>query len=182
MLRKTITLVTSNEDKLESFRNASKNTEINFERKNIDYPEDHDSNSTSEIAEKGANHCFEKLGEPVIVTDIGLFIDSLNGFPGVNTSFVLDTIGNQGLLKLLENEENRNAEVKLSIGYCDKERNFSVTASTKGTITEKQRGEGFGFDPVFRPKGFDKTFGEDPKMRDRESPRKDAIEKFLKKL
>ncbi len=180
MPRKTITLVTTNEDKLNSFRNAATGTGIEFETADIHYPEDHDSNSTEDIAEKGAKYCFQQLGRPVIVTDIGLFIDSLNGFPGVNTGFVLNTIGNEGILKLVE--QNRNAEFRLSIGYCDSERNFSVTASTEGRIAEEKRGDGFGFDPIFIPKDLDETFGENTEMRDKQSPRSEAIRFLLENL
>jgi XTP/dITP diphosphohydrolase len=49
----------------------------------------------------------KKYKKPVLVTDTGSFIDALNGFPGANTKFTLNRIGNKGLIKLLEGFENR---------------------------------------------------------------------------
>jgi XTP/dITP diphosphohydrolase len=45
---------------------------------------------------------FEKCGLPIIVEDAGLFVEALNGFPGPYSSYVYKTIGNEGLLKLME--------------------------------------------------------------------------------
>ena len=48
----------------------------------------------------------------LLVEDSGLFIESLDDFPGVYSSYFFRTVGNQGILKLLENESNRNAEYR----------------------------------------------------------------------
>lgn len=175
-----LTLVTSNEGKYRSFRNSVETVEnLKLDRVDMDYPEDHDSNSTRKIARKGARHCFEKLGEPVIVSDGGLFIEAFNGFPGVNTGFVMDTLGNEGILNLMKNEENRKAEFQITVGYAGPERTETFQGAMKGHITRKKRGEeGFGFDPVFQPDGFEKTLAEKPELRDSEGPLPEALSKF----
>ena len=48
----------------------------------------------------------------LLVEDSGLFIESLDDFPGVYSSYFFRTVGNQGIIKLLENESNRNAEYR----------------------------------------------------------------------
>ena len=59
------------------------------------------SNSISKIAERKALDAYKKLQKPVIIEDDGIFIDSLNGFPGPYSSYVYDTIGNKGIIRLL---------------------------------------------------------------------------------
>ncbi|MFB6204228.1 MAG: non-canonical purine NTP pyrophosphatase [Candidatus Nanohaloarchaea archaeon] len=174
-----INFVTGNEGKFESFSNIVPE-DVELERTPMDYPEDHDSNSTEDIAREGARYCHDELGEPVVVTDAGLFIDSLDGFPGVNTGFALDTIGREGLLKLMENTENRSAVFRLSLAYRDSDTARVFTSETPGSIPESVRGEkGFGFDPVFVPEGHEETFGERPELRDTEGPLHPAIHEFM---
>ena len=60
------------------------------------------SNSLKEISKNKAIQAFQKCKKPVIVEDDGLFVDSLNGFPGPYSSYVFKTIGNKGILKLLK--------------------------------------------------------------------------------
>ena len=59
------------------------------------------SNSMNEIAKRKALDAFRKIKKPVIIEDDGLFIESLDGFPGPYSSYVYDTIGNKGSMRLL---------------------------------------------------------------------------------
>ena len=54
-----------------------------------------------EIAIEKSKSAFEKISMPIIVEDDGLYIDELNGFPGQYSSYIFETIGNDGILKLL---------------------------------------------------------------------------------
>ena len=175
-----LVFVTGNEGKYRSFRNIAEERGIKVERRELDYPEDHDSNSTRKIAMQGAEYCAEELGETVVVTDAGLFIETLDGFPGVNTGFTLDKIGNSGLIGLLENENNRKAVFRISVGFSDGETVKGFTAGTEGRIAEKERGDGFGFDPIFIPQGHGKTFGEDENLRDSVGPLVEAMEETIR--
>ena len=76
---------------------------IQFFKSNL---EEIQSNSIKEIASKKAQNAFSKCKKPLIVEDDGLYIDSLDGFPGPYSSYVHKTIGNQGILDLLK--KNRN--------------------------------------------------------------------------
>ena len=76
------------------------------------------SNSLKEIASKKATDAFSKCKKPVIIEDDGLFVDSLEGFPGPYSSYVFKTIGNKGILNLVKN--NRKAKFVSIITYCDK--------------------------------------------------------------
>ena len=79
----------------------------------------------------------------------------LNGFPGVYTHYVNDTIGEDGLLKLWEEVENRNAYFKENLAHCEYGKELiTFIAITKGTIDkEKSRTYGWSWDFVFIPEG-----------------------------
>lgn len=116
------------------------------------------SSSLVEIATKKAIDAFSKCEKPVIIEDDGLFIDSLEGFPGPYSSYVYDTIGNKGILNLLKN--NRDAKFVSIITYCDGITLQSFEAEIDGTISASQKGKGWGYDPIFIPKNLTNTFAE----------------------
>ena len=97
-----------------------------------------------------------------IVEDSGLFVSSLNGFPGPYSSYVYSTIGDAGLLRLMEGVEDRRAYFESAIAYTDARGNIRVfTGRVYGVIAEEPVGSGgFGFDPIFIPAGYSKTFAE----------------------
>jgi len=124
------------------------------------------SDSLVEIAKSSAQEAFKRCCLPVIVEDAGLFIEALKGFPGPYAAYAYQTIGNNGLLKLLENVENRKAVFRSAIAYCDSEAEAPVVfeGEAEGEITVDERigsgKSGFGFDPIFRPSGSEKAFAE----------------------
>lgn len=179
----TIYLITSNPKKIEAINNtlAEINLDLKIEMMNAAYPEYKEEGTTKSVVLSGAKWCAEKYKKPVMVTDAGLFIKELNGFPGVNTKFSLDRIGNQGILKLMEGKTDREADWILSIGYCEPEGGEAIefTALRKGKIAESIRGDkGFGFDPIFILDGYSETFGENPTIRDSHGPFGEVIVKF----
>ncbi|MEB3756911.1 MAG: XTP/dITP diphosphatase [Desulfurococcales archaeon] len=132
------------------------------------------------ISRIAAIYAYNQLRKPLIVEDSGLFIEALNGFPGPFSSFVHRTIGNEGILQLMAKESNRRAYFKASITcICDQ---FVMTfnGQVDGAISMKPKGDqGFGFDPIFIPNGFDKTFSElGENIKNRISHRSKAFTKF----
>ena len=128
---------------------------IGFFKSNL---EEIQSNSLKEIAFKKATDAFSKCKKPVIIEDDGLFIDSLEGFPGPYSSYVFKTIGNKGILNLMKN--NRKAKFVSIITFCDKRIVQSFEAKLDGHISKSQKGKGWGYDPIFIPKNTTKTFAE----------------------
>ena len=116
------------------------------------------SNSIKEIAIKKAQDAFSKCKKPLIIEDDGLHIDSLYGFPGPYSSYVQKTIGNQGIINLVK--ANRSAKFVSNITYCDKYCFKSFEGKLFGTISKSEKGNGWGFDPIFIPKNQKQTFGE----------------------
>ena len=136
------------------------------------------SDSLEEIAREKAKVAFSKVGRQVIVEDDGLFIDSLSGFPGQYSSFVLKTIGNDGILKLLAGSTKRSAYFLSMIAFYDG-RILSISEGrVNGRITDRITEGGWGYDPIFVPDGTDLTFAELDKSKNEYSHRKRALEKF----
>ena len=124
------------------------------------------SESLKDIAYSIAIELFKKYNIPILVEDSGLFIDSLNGFPGPYTAYVYKTIGNYGIIKLMKNVKNRTAFFKSSVAFCYSDDNEPklFDGTVKGKITYKKISDnslyGFGFDPIFEPEGNSKLFSE----------------------
>ena len=145
------------------------------------------SSSIVKIAESSVIDAFKRCHLPVIVEDAGLFIEAMDGFPGPYAAYAYRTIHNEGILKLMENVENRRATFQSAIAYCDSSACLPVCfeGEAKGEITLKMRSEqgksGFGFDPIFQPSGSKKTFAEMTiEEKNGFSHRAKAIHKFAK--
>ena len=97
----------------------------------------------------------------LLVEDSGLFIDALAGFPGPFSSYVYKTIGLKGVLDLLHGR-NRTAYFQCSIAVASSGfRPRVFTGIVRGSVAKKITGTGgFGYDPIFVPEGFEKTFGQ----------------------
>ncbi|MEM3253046.1 MAG: XTP/dITP diphosphatase [Candidatus Micrarchaeaceae archaeon] len=113
------------------------------------------------IAELGAIAAFSALLVPLIVEDTGLFIDSLNGFPGPYAAQVYKSVGLNGVLKLLEGARDRSARFETVICYASESDLKLFKGVTKGTIANSiSNGRNFGYDPIFIPEGKEKTLAE----------------------
>lgn len=120
---------------------------------------------------------------PVIVEDAGLFVNRLKSFPGPYSSYVYKTLGCEGVLKLLEGVEDRGAEFRSAVAYIDDAVEPDVKiflGVVKGSISSEMRGRhGFGFDPIFIPEGFNRTFAEmDTEEKSRCSHRAKSLRLF----
>jgi len=136
------------------------------------------SNSLSEIATRKALDAYSKVQKPVIIEDDGLFIDSLNGFPGPYSSYAYDTIGNKGIMSLLENIESRNAKFVAIIAYCNGVDDIQLfESSIPGKISLSIEEGGWGYDPIFIPDGESKTFA-NVSDKDKFSHRSASLKKF----
>lgn len=175
-----ILFATSNPHKVREANDVGEGFGVEFIQLMEPYPEIRDED-VSRVAEEGAKFVFEGIQKTVIVEDTGLFIDVLNGFPGSYSAFVYRKIGNQGILQLLTEKVDRSARFTSAIGYCDLKGVKIFQGSVEGTIADEAEGTaGFGYDPLFIPKGQTKTFARDPVMKSRVSHRKKAFEKFCR--
>ena len=120
------------------------------------------ANTSEKIASESARELLPRMSKEFIVEDAGLYVTSLSGFPGPYSHYVLETIGCDGVLRLLGPTHSREAYFESAIAYADSNgRVKTFLGRVDGTISHEVRGkEGFGFDPIFIPSGGTKTFGE----------------------
>ncbi|ELY52492.1 XTP/dITP diphosphatase [Natronolimnohabitans innermongolicus] len=148
-----IRFVTSNEGKVREAREYLADIEP-IEQINYDYTEVQ-SDSLEEIATHGARETFEALSsdEPVIVDDTGLFIDSLEGFPGPYSAYVEDTVGVERVWRLTSEEKNKRARFRTVLAYADETGTETFEGSVAGTLVAPRGEGGFGYDPIFEYNG-----------------------------
>jgi len=136
------------------------------------------SDSLAQIATRKARDAYTKVQKPVIIEDDGLFIDSLDGFPGPYSSYAYDTIGNKGIVKLLENKEVRDAKFVAIIAYCNSMDIVHLfESSIPGKISNIIEEGGWGYDPIFIPNGESKTYA-NVSDKDKFSHRAASLRKF----
>lgn len=173
-----IRFATSNPHKVSEGNLVGKGFGIEFIQIDVPYPEVRDEN-VSVVAEEGAKFVYSKINEPVVVEDTGLFIDALNGFPGPYSAYVYRKVGCEGILKLLAGTERRSAHFTSAVGFCSSKGVRVFEGTIKGRISEKMRGNlGFGYDPIFIPEGYSKTFAEDHQLKTNISHRRLAFQRF----
>ena len=113
-----------------------------------------------------ADHIFKKFEINCFSDDTGLFIDSLDGQPGVMSArFAGDSSNSEENIRLvlekLNGKENRNAVFRTVICLIINGEINYFHGEVKGVITKEKTGDkGFGYDPIFIPEGFNKTFSE----------------------
>jgi XTP/dITP diphosphohydrolase len=134
------------------------------------------------VVKDKAKEAFSFLKRPVIVEDTGLYIKAWNKFPGALIKWVLKGIGGEGICKFLKNE--RRAIAETCFCYYDGKKPKVFKGQIKGEIAKKPKGKsGFGWDPIFQPKGFKKTFAEmSLEEKTRISMRTKALNKLIKFL
>lgn len=136
-----------------------------------------------------ADYVQQKYGYDCFADDTGLEVDALNGAPGVYSARYAgndkDSEANlRKLLHELDGENNRAARFKTVIALRTEKEEHFFSGICKGTIIKERRGqEGFGYDPVFQPEGFESTFAEMPLAEKAElSHRGKAFRKLMEYL
>ena len=130
----------------------------------------------------------------IFLEDSGLFVNALNSFPGVYSKYVFTTIGFNGVLELLKGKPDRKAHFESCISVCKPKPEIGAINEVNkilcfngicnGTISSIPKGDrGFGYDPIFRPDGEERTFAEMvPEEKNRLSHRGKAIDNFVQYL
>lgn len=153
-----------NQGKYLSARNFLKKYGIRVIQKNLEIP---DSRGNIEnIAIQKAREAYKILKKPLIAMDAGFFIPSLGGFPKMFVNFVLETIGVEGIIKLL-NGKNRNCYFKEILCYCNNLRTKPKLFErvVEGSIAKTPRGKVNSYHwsklaLIFIPQGKEKTMAE----------------------
>jgi len=126
------------------------------------------ASTLEEVAKAKIRQAMEHLphkGAMVLVEDAGLFVDALDGFPGVYSSYVHETVGNAGMLRLLthllsedpaRSKRLRAASFQAVAALWDGQEIHVGTGECRASIAHDIQGEGgFGYDPIFIPSDLD---------------------------
>ncbi len=136
--------------------------------KDLNYFEDVPENETTIEGNAifKAKYIYEKFNINVFADDTGLEVEALNGEPGVHSARYAGTTRNsekniKKLLENLKNIKNRNARFKTVIALIIDNKLHIFSGIVEGYILDSPKGNnGFGYDPIFCPNGFDKSFAE----------------------
>ena len=182
-----IVVATSNAHKVDEYRKLLADQKVEL-KSLLDYPgfpgvEESGSTFAENASIKALAAC-KYCDVPAFADDSGLEVEALDGRPGAFSSRYAPTDQERiaKLLKELEGCENRKARFVCAIAIAiNGEVIETFEGTVNGVITTAPRGEGgFGYDPVFRPDGYDQTFGELPQeVKNRISHRAAAYRKAL---
>lgn len=132
-----------------------------------------------EVIQAKAREAYQLAGRPVLVEDTGLAFVAWNGLPGALVRWFLDRVGNEGICQMLQSYEQTAASAETCIGYFDGSACHVFRGIVMGQIVRVPRGNsGFGWDPIFMPDGWDKTFAEMTNEKQLVSMRKLAVEQL----
>jgi XTP/dITP diphosphohydrolase len=147
---------------------------------------DETGNTFKDNAALKANAVFEATGLPCFADDSGLEVDALNGQPGVYSARYAGSHGdtaanNQKLMLEMSGKPNRKARFKTVIAYRTSSGLTFFEGTVNGNITETHSGSnGFGYDPLFIPDGYNITFAEMPsEEKNQISHRRRALDQFV---
>ncbi|MDX8365599.1 non-canonical purine NTP pyrophosphatase [Cytobacillus sp. IB215665] len=133
-----IVFVTTNKGKIASAQKSlSKIKVMPFEAELIEPRSD----DIREIAKQKVIQAYELVNTPCIAMDSGFFIKQLNGFPKAYVNHMLDTIGIEGILKLMEGESDRFCEFKSCVAFYDGEMMKYFESNSPGYVANAVRGQ-----------------------------------------
>jgi len=181
-----IILATSNINKI---KEISQIAGIRFEFVLKAFEVEEDGRTFSENAIKKAKFAFEREKKPAIADDSGLEIDALDGLLGIRSARFMEGKNyeekNDRILEMMRGfpEEERKARFKCVAVYYDGTPHI-FEGVIEGKIAFGQRGKnGFGYDPIFIPQGYDKTMAQlPPDVKNRISHRAHAFKKLIEYL
>ena len=175
----SITFVTGNKHKHREVQEVLTNYDVVMQ--DIDLPEI--QGTDDEIIMHKAEYATKIVKGPFIVEDSSLEYDALNGMPGPYVKWFLKSIGNDGLVKILDGYDDKGANAICNIAYYDGTNIHLFKGVTHGSIVPSAGTSKFGWDNIFKPDGFKQTYGEiPPEFKNSISHRRKALDELKKIL
>lgn len=175
--------VTKSDYKFEKFTASVKLPKLILQKLEQETPEIQ-SMDNKKIAEFSASWAANKFNFPVIKEDVGLFMETLGGFPGPYLTHIEPLIHSEGFLKLMLGKTNRKAHWVYAVAFCQPgHRPVSFSAVQKGEIAFEIKGNtGYESDKIFIPADSNRTIAEllDAKQFIRSSGHYRLLEEYLK--
>ena len=187
---KKLIFATNNPNKLAEIKSAVKTFEVVGLKEMGIYEDIAETGTTfEENALIKSQYIFNKTGLDCFADDTGLEVKALNGSPGVHSARYAGSncsaVDNMDkLLSELKNHDDRSAKFRTVISLILNEEKYYFEGEVLGDILSQKKGfDGFGYDPIFRPKGFNASFAEMSMTQKNEiSHRGSAVKKLIQFL
>ncbi len=134
-----IYFATKNKHKVEEVKAIMSEFKIDVEQLPYEKEEDKEK-SIEEVAKINAEKLSAKTNLPIVVEDTGFYYHLYPNFPGSNPKLMFSLLGYKGLLKLLENEQNRGAEFRSALAYSDNKTTKIFVGKLTGTLSKTPDG------------------------------------------
>ena len=152
----TLHIITGNKNKVREITQMISD----IKQLDIDLPEIQETDAKKVITAK-LLEAQKHYDEEFKIEDTSLHIHALNGLPGPLIKWFLDSIGTQGIYKILSAYEDKSATATTYIGYSDSKGNLQFfSGKLEGKIVSPRGENGFGWDAIFQPSKAEKTFAE----------------------
>lgn len=184
-----VIFVTHNKGKIASAKKQLKNVNFKIFEYELEEPR---SDDIKYISKYKVEEAYKIVKKPCISLDCGFWINELNGFPRAFVNFSLETIGINGILKLMEGKENRKCKFTECLSYYDGQELHQFMGKHDGTLSTKILGKDTDKKwselwYIFKPIGYDKTLAQmtDEERTEREKNREkynsvDSMREFAK--
>lgn len=157
-----VIFVTHNKGKIESAKKELKGVDFKIYNYELEEPR---SDDIKYISKYKVMEAYKMVNKPCISLDCGFWIDELDGFPKAFVNFALDTIGIEGILKLMEEKSNRKCRFTECLSYYDGREIHQFMGKHEGKLSyevlgndTQQKWSDLWY--VFIPKGYSKTLAE----------------------
>lgn len=175
-----ITVVTGNPHKLRELQSIF-GDEIELDYMSLEL-EELQSEPAAIISHK-INQAHDQIGRPVIVEDVSAGIKSLDWLPGPYIKHFQEKLGGSALYQLSHHPDSDQVRAVCTMGYKDAHREIIVEGIMYGRLSAPKGEDGFGFDPIFIPEGYENTLAElGPDIKKQISHRRKATEALLAEL
>ena len=184
---KKITFVTTNKGKISTAKQYLDDANVELEAYNYELVEPR-TDDIQEIAKQKVLQAYEVVKQPCIALDSGFYIEALNGFPRAFVNFSLETLGLEGILKLMEGKKHRNCKFTECLSYYDGKELHQFMGENKGRLSEEILGENTNEKwsdlwYIYIPSGYDKTLAQmtkEERATRKKYESKDAMRTFAK--
>ncbi len=159
---RTVWFMTGNAGKVREAKHALKPLGFDVQQLSVDgvdiiEPQCDDLETVARSKLQQAQSHLPDSKDALLVEDAGLFVDELDGFPGVYSAYVFKTLGCEGMLKVMEDKVNRNAHFQAVAALLLEGQVHVSKGICPGTLAIHPSGhDGFGFDPIFIPDNLEK--------------------------
>lgn len=157
-----VVFVTHNKGKIESAKKQLEEIDFQIFEYELEEPR---SDDIKYISRYKVMEAYKLVNKPCISLDCGFWIDELDGFPKAFVNFALETIGIQGILKLMEGKENRDCRFTECLSYYDGKELHQFMGKHEGTLSKQVLGNDTDKKwsdlwYIYKPFGYNKTLAE----------------------